>query len=182
MGTKCNLPNLITILRILGTICLLFLEPFSVSFFVIYTFAGITDVLDGFVARKMNASSEFGAKLDSVSDLVFYGVMLIRIFPVLLKKVSLPIWIVVCVIIAIRLAAYITAVVRYGCFASLHTYSNKLTGFAVFLTPYAYITNYMTPFCIVLCVIAFVSSLEELLTHLKRDKYSSNIKSFFEKE
>ena len=71
-----NIPNFITMLRILGTICLFFVEPFTVAFFVIYSLAGITDVLDGFVARRLKATSEFGAKLDSASDLVFYAAMI----------------------------------------------------------------------------------------------------------
>lgn len=55
----------------------------SIWFLVIYTFAGLTDVLDGWIARKTGSASEFGARLDSVSDLLFYGVILIRFFPVL---------------------------------------------------------------------------------------------------
>ena len=177
-----NIPNFITALRILGTICLLFIKPFTVTFFVIYSIAGITDVLDGFVARRLNASTEFGAKLDSISDLLFYAVMILKIFPELLKIIPGGIWIAVCVIIAIRLASYTTAIIKYHCFASLHTYLNKLTGFSVFVTPYFYLTPYMTAFCIILCVIAFASSTEELCAHLTRDKYRSNLKSIFEKE
>ena len=177
-----NIPNFITMLRIVGTICLFFIEPFTATFFIVYSIAGITDVLDGFVARRLNASTEFGAKLDSASDLIFYAVMILRIFPELLKIIPVGIWIAVCAIIAIRLASYITAVIKYHCFASLHTYLNKLTGFAVFVTPYFYLTSYMTVFCIVLCVIAFASSTEELCTHLTRDTYRSNLKTIFEKE
>ena len=177
-----NLPNLITLIRILCAVCLVFLDSFSVEFFAVYTFAGITDILDGFIARKMNLTSEFGAKLDSVSDLLFYGIMLIKIMPQLLKRVSLAIWIVVGIILIIRLSAYILAMVKYGCFSSLHTILNKLTGFAVFCVPYAYVTSYMTAFCVVVCIIGFASSTEELFTHLKRIKYRSDVKSIFEKE
>ena len=177
-----NIPNFITALRIVGTICLFFIEPFTVTFFVIYSIAGVTDVLDGFVARRLNASTEFGAKLDSASDLLFYAVMILKIFPELVKIIPAWIWVVVCVIVSIRLASYATAIIKYHCFASLHTYLNKLTGFAVFVTPYFYLTSYMTVFSIVLCVIAFASSLEELCTHLIRDTYRSNLKTIFEKE
>ena len=75
--------NAITLLRISGTAVLLFLRPFSPAFFVVYTLTGVTDVLDGFVARKTGTASDFGAKLDSAADLLFYGVMLLKIFPVL---------------------------------------------------------------------------------------------------
>ena len=59
--------NAITLLRISGTAVLLFLRPFSPAFFVVYTLTGVTDVLDGFVARKTGTASDFGAKLDSAA-------------------------------------------------------------------------------------------------------------------
>ena len=55
----------------------------SPMFFAIYALTGLTDVLDGWIARKMGSASQFGAKLDSVADLIFYAVMLIMIFPIL---------------------------------------------------------------------------------------------------
>ena len=177
-----NIPNFITMLRILGTICLLFIEPFTVMFFIVYSIAGLTDVLDGLVARITKTSTEFGAKLDSAADLIFYAVMVLRIFPMLLKKVPGILWIVAGIIVAVRVASYTTAIIKYRCFASLHTYLNKLTGFAVFCTPYFYLTPYMTAFCIVLCVIAFASSAEEFCAHLTRDTYRSNLRTVFEKE
>ena len=176
------LPNFITMLRIVGTLCLFFIEPFSITFFIVYSLTGITDVLDGFIARITRTSTELGAKLDSAADLTFYATMVLRIFPALLKKVPGVLWVVAGVIVAIRIASYITAIVKYRCFASLHTYLNKLTGFTVFCTPYFYLTPYMTAFCIVLCVIAFISSAEELCTHLTRNTYRSNLKTIFEKE
>ena len=177
-----NLPNCITALRIIGTLSLLFTEPFGKPFFIIYTLAGVTDVLDGAIARKTKCTSEFGAKLDSAADLLFYAVMILKIFTKLLEKVVRPIWVAVSIIVAMRLAAYITALVKYHCFASLHTYLNKLTGFSVFCTPYMYNTQYLNVFCVILCTIAFLSSAEELCVHFTRKNYRSNLKTIFEKE
>ena len=78
-----NIPNDITILRIVGTLCLMPTYLPSPMFFAIYALTGLTDVLDGWIARKMGSASQFGAKLDSVADLIFYAVMLIMIFPIL---------------------------------------------------------------------------------------------------
>ncbi|MBQ5555857.1 MAG: CDP-alcohol phosphatidyltransferase family protein, partial [Erysipelotrichaceae bacterium] len=47
-----NLANIITFTRILGTLCLIFLTPLTLPFFVVYIWCGLSDVLDGFVARK----------------------------------------------------------------------------------------------------------------------------------
>ena len=49
---RLTLPNAITMIRIIGTFFLLFLEVFSEAFYVIYTICGISDVLDGFTARN----------------------------------------------------------------------------------------------------------------------------------
>ncbi|HEY9773051.1 MAG TPA: CDP-alcohol phosphatidyltransferase family protein [Planktothrix sp.] len=44
-------------------------QPYFLALFVI---AGISDMLDGFIARKFDCCTEFGATLDSVSDLLLY--------------------------------------------------------------------------------------------------------------
>ncbi len=64
-----NLPNFITAMRMVGTVALLLTEPLSVCFYVVYALTGITDALDGFIARKLKVTSELGAKLDSAADL-----------------------------------------------------------------------------------------------------------------
>ena len=57
--------NSITLLRIVGSIGLLFPAPMSPLFLGIYTLTGLTDVLDGWLARKTGTTSDFGARLDS---------------------------------------------------------------------------------------------------------------------
>ena len=87
---KKSLPNYITFCRIIGSILLLFLKPFSIAFFAIYSICGISDLLDGYIARSTKTTSEFGAKLDSIADLSFYAVMFLKIFPTLID--TLPLW------------------------------------------------------------------------------------------
>ena len=78
---KLNTADVITMSRMAGTILLAFLRPLSAGFFLVYTLTGLTDVLDGWIARRTKTASDFGAKLDSIADLLFYTVMLIRLFP-----------------------------------------------------------------------------------------------------
>lgn len=61
-----HLPNTITLLRILLSTVLIFLIDQPIMFFLIYFSAGITDMLDGFIARRFQVMSEFGARLDSI--------------------------------------------------------------------------------------------------------------------
>ena len=64
--------NIITFVRLLCSIAILFCPVFSVAFYSLYITAGLTDMIDGRVARKTNTVSEFGAKLDTVADFVFH--------------------------------------------------------------------------------------------------------------
>lgn len=173
-STYVTVPNSITVVRILSTAALLFTEPFSLSFFIIYTLAGVTDVLDGTIARLTKSTSDFGAKLDSVADLLMYGVMAIKVLPRLIKTLSTGLWILAIIVLTVRVSAYVVAAIKYKKFASLHTYLNKLTGFMVFILPYflAYGTNTaIIPFCWSLGAVAAYASLEELLIHIFSKEY-----------
>lgn len=164
-------PNIITCVRILGTIALAFIEPFCTAFYVIWTICGTSDVLDGTVARMTKQESKFGARLDSIADIMFYLLMLYRVLPTLIAVLPRWIWIIVCVIALARIAAYLTALIKYKRFASLHSYLNKLSGFLLFLVPYFIFMSWFWIYCVVLCGIGLISSVEELLIHLLSKEY-----------
>ena len=64
-----NIANYITISRIIMSIALIATNTFSISFYIIYFYCGISDMLDGFIARKSQTESELGVRLDSVADI-----------------------------------------------------------------------------------------------------------------
>ena len=164
-------PNIITCVRILGTAALVFIEPFCVAFYVIWTICGVSDVLDGTVARMLKKESKFGARLDSIADIMFYLLMLYRVLPTLIAVLPRWIWIIVCAIALTRIGAYVTALIKYKRFASLHSYLNKLSGFMLFLVPYFIFMSWFWIYCVVLCGIGLASSIEELLIHLLSRHY-----------
>lgn len=168
--------NGITLLRIVGTVVLLFSAPMSPLFLWIYTLTGLTDMLDGWIARKTGTADDFGARFDSIADLLFYSVMLIRLLPALRRALPLDIWYAVGVILLVRLSAYCTAVIKYRRFAPLHTHLNKLTGAAVFLLPYFFAVSSGIVYSRVVCALAFAASSEELAIHLCRKSYLSDTK------
>lgn len=185
-GVKVNhvltAANGITLLRIAGTVGLIFPTALSPLFLGLYTLTGLTDALDGWVARKTGTAGDFGARLDSIADLIFCAVMIIRLFPVLSEKLSVQIWYAVAAIVLVRLGAYCTAAIKYRRFVALHTWLNKLTGAAVFLLPYILITSWGVRYSWAVCVLAFAASLEELAIHLSRKSCCADTKSFFQKE
>ncbi len=174
-----TIPNFITCIRLLGTVALPFTSLFSMEFYVVYTICGISDILDGWLARILKQNSEFGSRLDSVADLLFYFVMLLMVFPVLWKKLPWQIWIAVAFIIVLRLVSYCLAAVKYRCFASVHTYANKVTGLLMFTVPYFLPLPFMAIGCIIVCAATMLSSIEEFLIHLLAKEYPNNIKSVF---
>lgn len=174
-----NIPNLLTVLRIIGAVALLFTEPILAPFYIIYSFCGLTDLLDGFLARTMKVTSELGGLLDSIADLLFYSAGLYHLIPYFWGGVPGYIWYAVGAVFAIRLAAYVTAAVKYHRFASLHTYGNKLTGLAIFCVPYLIPIMDDTAICLGVCIIGAAASFEEFLIHLRTEDYSSAPKTIF---
>ncbi len=179
MSAKPNLPNYITAVRITGTVVLLFLTPLEVPFFIVYTLCGFSDVLDGWIARKTNTISELGAKLDSIADLLFYAVVIIRLLPVLWRLLPTWFWYILGGVVLVRVAAYLTAALKFHRFASLHTKMNKITGGAVFLMPYFLALPFAAVYCFLVVGIAGISSAEELIIHIIRKEYHSNMKALF---
>lgn len=177
---KWNMADTVTAMRIGVVPLLLFLSLDTIWFFVVYSFAGLTDVLDGWLARKTGSISEFGARLDSIADLLFYCILLIRLFPVLYQILPREIWYAVLVIVAVRFASYAAAAVRYHRFASLHTWLNKLTGAAVFLLPYELFSKSCVAYSWAVCILAFAASAEELAIHLLKEDYFPDRKSFMQ--
>ena len=169
----------VTVIRIIGTLCLIFLQPLSAVFYVFYTISGLSDALDGFIARKTGTSGDFGAKLDSSADLLFYSVMIIKIMPFLIKILSRYVWYIAFAALFLRLAAYATAAVKYRKFSAMHTYMNKLTGMAVFLIPYALQLPFAVLYCKIAACIGVIASLEELMIHVIRPSYNADIKFIF---
>jgi hypothetical protein len=80
--------NIITGIRIVLSIALMFCPALSPSFYALYIVAGFSDMIDGAVARKTGTVSEFGSRLDTGADIVFVAVFLIKLLPVL----HIPVW------------------------------------------------------------------------------------------
>ena len=76
-----HIANILTGGRIFGSILLLFFPAFSLEFYIIYLLCGFSDMIDGTTARRTNSTSDFGSKIDSIADLVFTAVSLIKLLP-----------------------------------------------------------------------------------------------------
>lgn len=176
---KWNTADTVTSMRIVCSFVLLMLPVSSPEFILVYTLVGLTDALDGWLARKTGTASDFGARLDSIADLLFYGVLLLRFLPTLWLALPRAVWYVVSAVLLVRVLAYTTAAVKYHRFASLHTWLNKLTGGAVFLLPYVFAVSDGVAYGWAVCFLALAASLEELTIHLFQKEYAADRKTLF---
>lgn len=125
--------NLLTVCRIILSALILLFPPFSPMFYVLYISAGITDMLDGAVARKTNTASEFGSVLDTVADFLLVAVCMIRLLPVIAIPVWLWVWTVI--IAAVKIVNAVSGFAVQGKPVAVHTAANRITGLLLFTFP-----------------------------------------------
>ena len=90
-----TVPNLLTLLRVLlvpFVAWYLWLRDFDTAFWL-FCLAALTDLFDGYLARRLNQKSEFGAWLDPIAD----KLMLLTTLFMLFWDGLLPLWLVVVV-------------------------------------------------------------------------------------
>ena len=160
-----HLPNVLSILRIAGSIGLLFCDVTGWPFWVLYALCGISDMIDGWLARKLHAETEAGAVLDSVSDIVFVACCAVRLIP----AVEIPVWLWTWagVIVFIKVLNQVSALVVCKRFCFPHTLANKLTGILLFLAAPAMFRS-VIPIAIVAAIATFAAVQEG---HFIRTKY-----------
>ena len=154
-----HIANIITSCRILGSILLLFFPVFSLEFYVTYLLCGFSDMIDGTIARKTNSSSKFGSQLDTIADLVFVVVSMIKLLPVI--HIPRWLWIWGGVIAVIKISTIIWGYVYKKTFISLHTVMNKITGLLLFLLPLTISFAEVKYTAVIVCSVATFSAIQE---------------------
>lgn len=154
-----HLPNLITILRFLGAIGLLFFDVKATGFWVIYFVCGLSDMLDGYLARKLHCESNTGALLDSLADLMFVACCCYKLIPLL--AFSQWLWIWAGAIAAIKVVNQISALVTYKKCIFPHTIANKVTGALLFVgVPFMLFLESIVPMIVIAAVATFAAVQE----------------------
>ena len=164
-GEMTQLPNIITLLRVVGALGLLLCNATDIVFWGLYCLCGFSDIIDGFLARKFKCATKAGALLDSLADICFVGCCAWKLLPLL----SLPqwLWIWAGIIVVTKIANQILALVMYGECCFHHTLANKVTGFLLFVTvPITF--QSIIPISITAVIATFAAIDEEHLIRLKR--------------
>ncbi len=151
--------NIITVIRIALSVALLFCQAFSPAFFALYITAGITDIMDGTVARKTGTVSKLGSRLDTIADIVFTAVCLIKLLPVLDVPVWLYIWIAVIALIKVTNIA--AGYIRQKEFVSVHSVINKAAGALLFVFPLTPAFTDLRCSAAVICIVTTAAAVHE---------------------
>lgn len=157
--------NIITISRILFSLCLFILSPYSALFAGLYFLCGVTDVLDGFIARKLHTESKTGELLDSIADLLFAAAYAVKILPLLC--ISAWIWVWIVLIAAEKIWGILQRGKKEQRFYIAHSFANKLTGVLIFFLPMTVRLINIKYSAIVVCAAATFAATEELFEYRK---------------
>ena len=154
-----RIPNLLSMSRIALCLPLLLVDAMTLPFWVLYLIAGVTDMLDGFLARRWGLESKFGARLDSLADFVFVLAVGYKLFPFL--KLPTALWMMTGLIAMVKIVNAISMYVVKRRIDFLHTKANKLTGFFLFVGLMAIGQSYFIPVAWVVACIALFAAIQE---------------------
>ena len=156
---KSPTPNILSASRIVLCLPLLMVDAMTILFWMLYVIAGMTDMIDGFLARRWGVESKFGARLDSMADFVFVLAVGYKLFPCL--KLPVTLWMMIGIIAFVKIVNAISAYIIRHRIEFPHTKANKLTGFLLFIGMMAIGQSYFVPFAWGIACIALFAAIQE---------------------
>lgn len=165
---KKHIANIVSLSRVAGAIILFFCKDISALFLSVYVFCGITDLIDGPIARKTGSSSYLGATLDTVGDVLTY----LALTKILVAKKLVPSWILIWIISAGVLFGICALIsnCRFKKFYLPHTWLGKIFGGSVFVLPIAMQFMPGEIWMSVICTVASINALELFYIQLRSKK------------
>ena len=179
-----HIPNALSLTRLALCIPLAILSPFSIIYMILLAIAGVTDTLDGKLARRIkDGASELGATLDSIGDVCLVGVIIFAMMP----RMEMWNWVWVAFIGALSLKVLVSTgigLIKFKEIISLHTISLKVLFTFLFFHPVLYYFIgaglFMNVFSVVLISFTLLIVIEEILIISMLKKPARNIKSIFD--
>ena len=116
-------------------------------------------MIDGAIARKTGTVSAFGAKFDTVADLILVVVCMIKLLPALDIANWMYVWIgIIAMIKVINIASGIKT---KGRFVTVHSVMNKITGILLFTLPLTLGFIELRYSAAVVCAVATFAAIQE---------------------
>lgn len=172
-------PNILSFLRIILAVLLIPTLTVKIIFVALYITIGITDVLDGLIARKFGYESDLGAKLDSIADLVFYSIVVFIFVKQFFSILGTMHQVMLMVIIFIRFLNMFLTKLKYKSIVFVHTFSNKVSGLIVYIIPIVFLFTRASFVVWFILMIIFIAAAEELMITIKYKEPNLNRRSIF---
>ncbi|MEN6445526.1 MAG: CDP-alcohol phosphatidyltransferase family protein [Candidatus Cloacimonas sp.] len=176
-----NIPNLLTFYRLLVfPLILYFVIARKEALFAIFLVINLlTDVADGYIARRFKMETELGARLDSMADnltymLAFIGIYVFKLEDFLPYKVSFLTY------IGFLLLTIILSLIKFGRLPSFHLYMTKIGGYiqgAFFICLFT--VGFITPFYYFMISWGIVGAIEHVAIQLVIPEMRSNVKGLY---
>jgi len=171
-----TIPNGLSLSRLvlLPVLYVFVFRGMNTAFVIGYALLGVTDYLDGLIARKFDQKSDVGKALDSIADLPFYistAYFMARLFPHYLQ----PNRILLYVFFGVLAASFIISGIRWKKPVLMHTFVMRKNAVLVYLCMLLSFYVNTTIFIAVILVIYMVGLTESIiifLTHPEADQDS----------
>jgi predicted Zn-dependent protease/phosphatidylglycerophosphate synthase len=160
---KFTIPNVLSLFRIVAGPILLGLawKGYREAFTIVFGLALLSDAVDGFLARRLHATTELGARLDSIGDMVITAMLPLSVFWLLPELIREEMPFIVTAMVSYLLPSAV-GVLRFGRLTSYHTYGAKFCAVTVGLS--LFVTFCGGPFTLfkLLIPLMVLEGLEEL--------------------
>lgn len=175
-----TLPDSICVFRIVGSIALIGLAFLDAPYWFagFYVLLAISDLIDGPIARAFQQQTRFGAKLDSLADIVLSGSLLIGVAILNWSALVGEIWLIVGAVASYLIAAGF-GYKKFGKFPSYHTWSAKLTHLLTVVAGISLVLDWSIIPLRIAAISVMIANFESLLISLRATEWLSDVPSVF---
>lgn len=180
--TNYYIINAITLYRLVSApfLILLILYHQIGLFKILLVVSFLTDLIDGFLARRFKTASVYGARIDSVADdlTIIAAITAMVIYkPEFIKEEI----IVILELLVLYVLQTVLSLVRYGKISSFHTYTAKLAAIlqGIFLIFFFFLPEPVYLLFTITTIVTIIDLLEEIILVLLLPKWETNIKGLY---
>jgi CDP-diacylglycerol--glycerol-3-phosphate 3-phosphatidyltransferase len=176
-----TIPNLITTYRLLMVPVILY---FAISereklFAIFLVINLVSDIIDGYIARRFKMETEIGAKLDSFADNFNYVLAFIGFFVFKMEDFR-PHIVSLIIFLSMLVLTVIVPLIKFRRFPSYHLYTTKVGGYiqgAFFICLFT--IGFITPFYYFMIVWGILGAIECIVIDMLIPEMRSNVKGLY---
>lgn len=176
-----NIPNAISFYRLImfPVILILAVMGYEKLFVILLCINLVSDIIDGYTARKFNLVTRFGAALDNLADIGTYVLALYGIFTFKWSEIQSHAWFLY-LFLTVFIISYLVAFVRFGKIPGLHMYSAVTAGYVqgtFFFVLFAW--GFLPWFYYIAIGLGILAYSEKVLVLMKLDDIKPGVKGLY---